>query len=177
MPQKAEHERSGQRMLIWDVPRCYRSELEMSYYYVPKPPVAYTVYVPQQCYSTEQRLAAQSPDVFYQPPPQYYCYQPPATMRTYQPPAQVYQPPPEYYFEQAPAQAYAYQSPAVKVSESGGYGGYCGYGGYGGIRWIRRLWRIRWIRRLWRIRRIRRPLRILVNVLPLGLFAHGFHER
>jgi hypothetical protein len=103
---------------------------QMAYYYVPRPPVPYTVYVPQQCYTAEQRLAPQPPEVFYQPPPQYYCYQPPANMYAYQPPAQVYQPPTQYYFQQAPAQAYAYQPPAVRVSE---YGGYCGYGGLGGL--------------------------------------------
>ena len=30
---------------------------------------------------------------------------------------------------------------------------------------------------MWRILRIRRILRILVNALSLGFFAHGFHER
>lgn len=99
----------------------------MSYYYVPRPPVPYTVYVPQQCYTAEQRLAPQPPEVFYQPPPQYYCYQPPATMQAYQPPAQVYQPPTQYYFQQVPAQAYAYQPPAVRVDGYGGFGRYSGF--------------------------------------------------
>ena len=87
----------------------------MSYYYVPRPPVPYTVYVPQQCYVQQQYLAPQPPEVFYQPPPQYYCYQPPAQMYTYQPQHYCYQPPTEYYFQQFPAQAYAYQRPAVRV--------------------------------------------------------------
>ena len=120
----------GRVRFIRGAPVFFPEGIRMSYYYVPRPPVPYTVYVPQQCYTAEQRLAPQPPEVFYQPPPQYYCYQPPANMYAYQPPAQVYQPPPQYYFQQAPAQAYAYQPPAVRVSE---YGGYCGYGGLGGL--------------------------------------------
>jgi hypothetical protein len=110
------------------------SESEMAYYYIPRPPVPYTYYVPQQCYIPAQGLAPQPPEVFYQPPPEYYCYQPPAQVYAYQPPAQVYQPPPQYYFQQAPAQAYAYQPPAVRVGgyEYGGYGWFGGFGGLGG---------------------------------------------
>ena len=53
---------------IRDAPAFLTEVNQMAYYYVPRPPVPYTVYVPQQCYTAEQRLAPQPPEVFYQPP-------------------------------------------------------------------------------------------------------------
>ncbi|MGA3297131.1 MAG: hypothetical protein ABSD41_06730 [Candidatus Bathyarchaeia archaeon] len=80
----------------------------MSYIFVPRPPVPYTVYVPQQCYTAEERLAPQPPEVFYQPAAQAYAYQPPPLNCFYQPPPVPYQYVP-------PAQLYYYQPPAVRV--------------------------------------------------------------
>jgi len=98
------------------IPSPFFKRLEMSYYHIPRPPVAYTVYVPQQCYTAEQRLVPQPPEVYYQPPPQEYIYHPPPEKRVYQPPPQtcVYQPPPQMYWYQPPAQTYEYQPPPQK---------------------------------------------------------------
>ena len=115
---------------------CSRSE--MSYYYVPRPPLRGTCYVPTEC------AVPQPPEVYYQPPPQAYCtptppvdyvyqsapvtyrYQPPAEVHYYQPPPQayctvtppidyVYQAPPVTYRYQPPAQVHQYQPPMVRV--------------------------------------------------------------
>jgi hypothetical protein len=86
-------------------------QIRMSYYYVPKPPVPYTVYVPQQCFTAEQRLAPQPPEVYYQPPPVGYAYQPPPLTYLYQPPC----PPPVAVQQPQPAQVYYYQPPTVRV--------------------------------------------------------------
>jgi hypothetical protein len=72
-----------QRLSVFPSPLFKRPE--MSYYYIPRPPVPYTVYVPQQCYTAEQRLAPQPPEIYYQPPPQEYTYKPPPEKRVYQP--------------------------------------------------------------------------------------------
>lgn len=74
----------------------------MSYYYVPKPPLTATCYVPAAC------LVPQAPEVYYQAPPQAYAYQPP-------PVNYYYQPPPVAYSYMPPAQYYYYQSPVVRV--------------------------------------------------------------
>jgi hypothetical protein len=76
--------------------------LKMSYYYVPKPPLAYTYLLPMQY------VVPQPPEVYYQPPPQGYVYQPP-------PVGYVYQPPPQTYLVQPPGQVYYYQPPIVRV--------------------------------------------------------------
>jgi len=81
---------------------------DMSYMYVPKPPLAYTCYVPSQCYVPTQCTIPQAPEVYYQPPPQAYAYQPP-------PMQCVYQPPPVTYQCAQPAQVYYYQPPTVRV--------------------------------------------------------------
>ena len=102
----------AQRLSVFPSPFFKRPE--MSYFYIPRPPVPYTVYVPQQCYTAEQRLAPQPPEIYYQPPPQEYTYKPPPEKRVYQPPTQtcVYQPPAQMYWYQPPAQTYEYQPPA-----------------------------------------------------------------
>jgi hypothetical protein len=88
-------------------PPCPRSELVMSYYYVPRPPREHLCLFAMRCY------APQPPDIYYQPPAQEYSYQPPPLRYVYQPPAQVY----EY---QAPAQRYVYQPPLQRcVPEPG----------------------------------------------------------
>lgn len=80
----------------------------MSYFYVPKPPISYTCYVPAQCYVAEERLVPQPPIVYYRPPPQKYKYQPPPEERYYQPPAQK-------YMYQRPKEERTYQPPIVRV--------------------------------------------------------------
>ena len=102
----------AQRLSVFLSP--FFKRLEMSFFYIPRPPVAYTVYVPQQCYTAEQRLAPQPPEIYYQPPPLKYTYKPPPEKRVYQPPTQTctYQPPPQMYWYQPPAQTYEYQPPA-----------------------------------------------------------------
>jgi len=81
---------------------------KMSYYYVPRPPLAYTCYVPAQFYVPQQCVVPQPPEVYYQPPPQGYVYQPP-------PVGYVYQPPPQMYWVQPPGQMCYYQPPIVRV--------------------------------------------------------------
>ncbi len=87
-------------LFVFVHPSCSRSELP--YYYVPKPPLAATCYVPAQC------LVPQPPEVYYQAPPVSCAYQPP-------PVNYVYQPPPVTYSYLPPAQYYAYQPPPVRV--------------------------------------------------------------
>lgn len=74
----------------------------MSYYYVPKPPLAATCYMPAQC------LVPQAPEVYYQGPPQAVAVPTPPVSYAYQPPPVVYQ-------YQGPPQYYYYQPPAVRV--------------------------------------------------------------
>jgi hypothetical protein len=97
-------------LLPWRIPRS-----RMSYMYVPKPPLAYTCYVPQQVYVPQQCVVPQAPEVYYQPPPQAYAVATPPVDYVYQPPAQCYQPPAQVYRYQPPAQVYYAQSPAVRV--------------------------------------------------------------
>jgi hypothetical protein len=80
---------------------CPRSELAMSYYYVPRPPREHLCLLAMRCYTP------QPPDMYYQPPAQEYFYQSPPQRYVYQPPAQVY----EY---QSPPQRYVYQPPALR---------------------------------------------------------------
>jgi hypothetical protein len=74
----------------------------MSYFYVPRPPLAYTYLLPMQY------VVAQPPEVYYQPPMQAYVYQPP-------PVGYVYQPPPQMYMIQPAGQVYYYQPPLFRV--------------------------------------------------------------
>jgi hypothetical protein len=83
-------------------------EQELSYFCVPKPPLAYTCYLPVQYYLPQQCAIPQAPEVYYQPPLQGYVYQPP-------PVGYVYQPPPQMYLVQSPGQMYYYQPPTVRI--------------------------------------------------------------
>ncbi|HYW00643.1 MAG TPA: hypothetical protein VE862_04180 [Candidatus Acidoferrum sp.] len=89
----------------WLCSSCISLGSELSYMYVPRPPVAYTCLVPTTCYTQAQCLAPQPPEVYYQPPPQACAYQPPPVSYLYQPPPVAYQyvPPPQVYYTQSPA--------------------------------------------------------------------------
>jgi len=91
-------------------PDCFSNDLEMSYYYVPRPPREHMCLLPVTCFTP------QPPEVYYQPPPQEYIYHPPPEKRVYQPPPQtcVYRPPPQICWYQPPAQTYEYQPPPQK---------------------------------------------------------------
>jgi hypothetical protein len=96
------------------------SRFVMSYYAVPKPPVAAPCYIPAQC------LVPQPPEVYYQGPPVgvavprppvAYAVQKPPVSYAVQPPPVVYQyqPPPEVYQYQLPPEVYYYQPAPVRV--------------------------------------------------------------
>ena len=76
----------------------HTSDLNMSFYYVPKPPKEHFCLLPARCFTPRP------PDVYYQPPRQEWVYQPP--LQRY-----VHQPPPEIYDYQPPAQRCVYQPP------------------------------------------------------------------
>ncbi len=98
---------SGMCARVWRnvyslLPTFRQWERQMSYLYVPRPPLACTYLLPMQY------LVAQPPEVYYQPPPQGYVYQPP-------PVGYVYQPPPQMCLVQPPGQFYYYQPPTVRI--------------------------------------------------------------
>jgi hypothetical protein len=99
-PDSCHEHCTASRNVYPSFPLCPRSELAMSYYYVPRPAREHICLLAMRCYTP------QPPDIYYQPPAQEYSYQPPPQRYVYQPPAQVYeyQPPPQRYVYQPAAQ-------------------------------------------------------------------------
>lgn len=88
-------------------PQGSKRDLNMSYFYVPRPPKEHLCLVPMRCFTP------QPPDVYYQPPKQEWVYQPPSQRYVYQPPPEIceYQPPPQKYVYQPPPERYSPTQP------------------------------------------------------------------